>query len=59
LNFKKKDVERGQIDLVQDREQLADCSQHGNVPSVSTKCGEFLYSLWNYQILKKLSAPWS
>jgi hypothetical protein len=48
LNFKEQDGGRGRIDLVQDREQLADCSQHGNVSSESTKCGEFLYSLRNY-----------
>ena len=46
-NFKKQDGGRGRNDLVQDRKQLADCSQHGNVSSVSTKCEEFLYSLRN------------
>jgi len=31
--------------------------EHGKEPPGYIKCGEFLDKLWNYQPLKKVSAP--
>jgi hypothetical protein len=36
---------------------VARTSEHGNEPSGSIKCGEFLYELNGYYLLKKGSAP--
>jgi len=35
---------------------VADCCEHGNEPSGYIKAGEFLDSLSDYQLLKKVSA---
>jgi hypothetical protein len=44
------------IHVVQDG---AGCCEHGNEPSGSIKCGEFLDQLSDCQLLKKNSARWS
>jgi hypothetical protein len=44
------------IDLAQDRDQWSVPCEHGNEPSGSIKCWEFL-ELHNWQLLKKGSAP--
>jgi hypothetical protein len=36
----------------------AGCCEHGNEPSGSIKCGEFLDQMRDRQLLEKDSAPW-
>jgi hypothetical protein len=38
---------------------VAGSCEHGNEPSGSIKCGDFVYQLSDYQLLKKDSAPCS
>ena len=35
---------------------MAGCCEHGDGASGFKKCDEFLEMLWNYQLLKKISA---
>jgi hypothetical protein len=39
--------------------QVAGTCEHNIEPSASTKCGEFIYKLENYYLLKKDSTPWN
>jgi hypothetical protein len=41
------------------QEAVSGSCEHGNEPSGSTKGGEFLGYLSDYQLLKKDSAPWN
>jgi hypothetical protein len=47
------------INLAQDRGLVAGCYEHGNEPSGSVKCREFLDYLKTDELLKKDSALWS
>jgi hypothetical protein len=38
---------------------VAGSCEHGNEPSGSIKCGEFLDWLSDFQLLEEVSAPWS
>jgi len=38
---------------------MTGCCEHGNEPSVSIKCGQFVEQLSNCQLLKEDSDPWS
>ena len=45
-------------DLARDR-QVAESCEKGDERAGSTKCGEFLDQLRDYQLLKRDSAPWN
>jgi hypothetical protein len=45
------------IGLAQERDQWRGSCEHGNEPSGSIECWEFIEWLHNWQLLKKGSAP--
>jgi hypothetical protein len=46
------------VAIVSEQRQLAVGYEHGNEPSDFIKCGEFLYHLRKFWVLRKNSAPW-